>query len=107
MYSSVALSQLEFSVVADFDFMVFHCIFPFFPWRKNEIYSLFGFGLKNLLLCCQGFVSAVSNMRPFVPAVYDFTVAIPKSSPPPTMLRLFRGQPSVVSIWKLGLVKLQ
>ena len=45
----------------------------------------------------QGFVSAVSNMRSFVPAIYDMTVAIPKTSPPPTMLRLFKGQPSVVS----------
>ncbi|MCH84413.1 1-acyl-sn-glycerol-3-phosphate acyltransferase-like protein, partial [Trifolium medium] len=35
-------------------------------------------------------------MRSFVPAVYDVTVAIPKSSPAPTMLRLFKGQPSVV-----------
>ena len=48
----------------------------------------------------QGFVSAVSNMRSFVPAIYDMTVAIPKTSPPPTMLRLFKGQPSVVSKYK-------
>lgn len=47
--------------------------------------------------CFQGFVSAVSHMRSFVPAIYDITVAIPKSSPAPTMLRLFKGQPSVVS----------
>ncbi|GFY98256.1 nuclear RNA polymerase A1 [Actinidia rufa] len=37
-------------------------------------------------------------MRSFVPAIYDVTVAIPKSSPPPTMLRLFKGQPSVVHV---------
>ena len=36
-------------------------------------------------------------MRSFVPAIYDVTVALPKSSPPPTMLRIFKGQPSVVS----------
>jgi len=36
-------------------------------------------------------------MRSFVPAIYDVTVAIPKSSPQPTMLRLFKGQSSVVS----------
>jgi hypothetical protein len=36
-------------------------------------------------------------MRSFVPAIYDVTVAIPKSSPAPTMLRLLQGKPSVVS----------
>lgn len=35
-------------------------------------------------------------MRSFVPAIYDITVAIPKSSAQPTMLRLFKGQSSVV-----------
>lgn len=40
-------------------------------------------------------------MRSFVPAIYDITVAIPKSSPAPTMLRLFEGQPSVVSVLTL------
>lgn len=51
--------------------------------------------------CFQGFVSAVGHMRTFVPAIYDVTVAIPKTSPAPTMLRLFKGQPSVViyCIW--------
>nr|GMD47941.1 1-acyl-sn-glycerol-3-phosphate acyltransferase 2 [Ipomoea batatas] len=34
-------------------------------------------------------------MRTFVPAIYDSTVAIPKSSPVPTMLRMFKGQFSV------------
>lgn len=52
----------------------------------------------NFISCYfQGFVTAVSHMRAFVPAVYDVTLVIPKSSPPPTMLRLFKGQPSVVS----------
>ncbi|KAK4581586.1 hypothetical protein RGQ29_024976 [Quercus rubra] len=37
-------------------------------------------------------------MRSFVPAIYDITVAIPKSSPAPTMLRLFKGQPSVMHV---------
>ncbi|XP_062117648.1 uncharacterized protein LOC133831392 [Humulus lupulus] len=41
----------------------------------------------------------LAYMRSFVPAVYDVTVAIPKTSPPPTiMLRLFKGQPSVVHV---------
>ncbi|XP_031129006.1 1-acyl-sn-glycerol-3-phosphate acyltransferase 2-like [Ipomoea triloba] len=46
----------------------------------------------------QGFVTAVNHMRSFVPAIYEVTVAIPKSSPAPTMLRIFKGQPSVVHI---------
>ncbi|KAF7804099.1 1-acyl-sn-glycerol-3-phosphate acyltransferase 2 [Senna tora] len=41
---------------------------------------------------------SVSHMRSFVPAIYDVTVAIPKSSAAPTMLRLFKGQPSVVHV---------
>ncbi|CAI0377081.1 unnamed protein product [Linum tenue] len=52
---------------------------------------------RNVLIPrTKGFVSAVSNMRTFVPAIYDVTVAIPKSSPQPTMIRLFKGQSSVV-----------
>ncbi|KAF5473307.1 hypothetical protein F2P56_009928 [Juglans regia] len=54
---------------------------------------------RNVLIPrTKGFVSAVSHMRSFVPAIYDITVAIPKSSPPPTMLRLFKGQPSVMHV---------
>nr|AZM65193.1 lysophospholipid acyltransferase 2 [Vitellaria paradoxa] len=54
---------------------------------------------RNVLIPrTKGFVSAVSIMRSFVPAIYDVTVAIPKSSPPPTMLRLFKGQPSVLHV---------
>jgi lysophosphatidic acid acyltransferase/lysophosphatidylinositol acyltransferase len=45
----------------------------------------------------QGFVSAVSIMRDFVPAIYDTTVIVPKDSPQPTMLRILKGQSSVVS----------
>ncbi|MBA0800563.1 hypothetical protein Gohar_010989, partial [Gossypium harknessii] len=54
---------------------------------------------RNVLIPrTKGFVSAVSHMRSFVPAIYDMTVAIPKSSPSPTMLRLFKGQSSVVQV---------
>lgn len=54
---------------------------------------------RNVLIPrTKGFVSAVSHMRSFVPAVYDFTVAIPKSSAPPTLLRLFKRQPSVMHV---------
>ncbi|KAF8398415.1 hypothetical protein HHK36_017342 [Tetracentron sinense] len=53
---------------------------------------------RNVLIPrTKGFVSAVSHMRQFVPAIYDVTVAVPKSQPPPTMLRILKGQPSVVS----------
>uniref|UniRef100_A0A5B7AHZ5 1-acylglycerol-3-phosphate O-acyltransferase n=1 Tax=Davidia involucrata TaxID=16924 RepID=A0A5B7AHZ5_DAVIN len=54
---------------------------------------------RNVLIPrTKGFVSAVSHMRSFVPAIYDVTVSIPKHSPPPTMLRLFKGQSSVVHV---------
>ncbi|XP_028774435.1 1-acyl-sn-glycerol-3-phosphate acyltransferase 2-like [Neltuma alba] len=54
---------------------------------------------RNVLIPrTKGFVSAVSHMRSFVPVIYDVTVAIPKSSSAPTMLRLFKGQPSVVHV---------
>ncbi|KAL9361504.1 hypothetical protein Peur_044289 [Populus x canadensis] len=54
---------------------------------------------RNVLIPrTKGFVSAVSNMRSFVPAIYDVTLAIPKSSPPPTMLNLFKGKSSVVHV---------
>ncbi|KAM7509155.1 hypothetical protein LguiA_019608 [Lonicera macranthoides] len=46
----------------------------------------------------KGFVAAVSHMRSFVPAIYDVTVTVPKDLPAPTMLRLFKGQPSVVHV---------
>ncbi|GAB4851587.1 1-acyl-sn-glycerol-3-phosphate acyltransferase 2 [Ancistrocladus abbreviatus] len=54
---------------------------------------------RNVLIPrTKGFVSAVNHMRAFVPSIYDVTVAIPKSSPLPTMLRLFKGQSSVVHV---------
>ncbi|ONK68777.1 uncharacterized protein A4U43_C05F15890 [Asparagus officinalis] len=54
---------------------------------------------RNVLIPrTKGFVSAVSNMRQFVPAIYDVTVAIPKGRPSPTMLRIFKAQPSVVHV---------
>ncbi|XP_044468179.1 1-acyl-sn-glycerol-3-phosphate acyltransferase 2-like isoform X1 [Mangifera indica] len=54
---------------------------------------------RNVLIPrTKGFVAAVSHMRSFVPAIYDVTVAIPKSSPAPTMVRMFKGQPSVVHV---------
>ncbi|KAL7185215.1 hypothetical protein ACSBR2_027193 [Camellia fascicularis] len=54
---------------------------------------------RNVLIPrTKGFVSAVSEMRSFVPAIYEVTVAIPKSSPPPTMLRLFKGKSSVMHV---------
>ncbi|KAB2098013.1 hypothetical protein ES319_A01G208800v1 [Gossypium barbadense] len=60
---------------------------------------------RNVLIPrTKGFVSAVSHMRSFVPAIYDITVAIPKSSPSPTMLRLFKGQSSVDFTFKFCII---
>lgn len=54
---------------------------------------------RNVLIPrTKGFVSAVSNMRSFVPAIYDITVAIPKDQPSPTMLRILKAQSSEVHI---------
>eukprot|EP01018_Ginkgo_biloba_P025717 Gb_30780 [translate_table: standard] len=54
---------------------------------------------RNLLIPrTKGFVSAVKNLRSFVPAIYDITVAIPKEEPSPTMLRLLKGQNSVMHV---------
>lgn len=46
----------------------------------------------------QGFVSAVTQMRSYVPAIYDCTVAVPSNQKPPTLLRLLRGQPAIVKL---------
>ncbi|KMZ59129.1 1-Acylglycerol-3-Phosphate Acyltransferase [Zostera marina] len=55
---------------------------------------------RNVLIPrTKGFVSSVSNMREFVPAIYDVTVAIPKDSSPPTMLRILNGKSSVVHVY--------
>ncbi|OEL33574.1 1-acyl-sn-glycerol-3-phosphate acyltransferase PLS1 [Dichanthelium oligosanthes] len=54
---------------------------------------------RNVLIPrTKGFVSAVSIMRDFVPAIYDTTVIIPKDSPAPTMLRILKGQSSVLHV---------
>ncbi|KAM0051452.1 putative 1-acylglycerol-3-phosphate O-acyltransferase [Helianthus debilis subsp. tardiflorus] len=54
---------------------------------------------RNVLIPrTKGFVTSVSEMRSFAPAIYDMTVAIPKDSTPPTMLRLFKGQSSVIHV---------
>ncbi|KAI5328589.1 PREDICTED: 1-acyl-sn-glycerol-3-phosphate [Prunus dulcis] len=47
---------------------------------------------RNVLLPRKkGFVSSVSQMRLFVPAIYDSTVSVPNNQPPPTLLRIFQG----------------
>ncbi|OAY81697.1 1-acyl-sn-glycerol-3-phosphate acyltransferase PLS1 [Ananas comosus] len=54
---------------------------------------------RNVLIPrTKGFVSAVSIMRSFVPAIYDVTVAIPKDQRPPTMLGILKRQSSVVHV---------
>ncbi|KAK3004801.1 hypothetical protein RJ639_018427 [Escallonia herrerae] len=52
---------------------------------------------RNVLIPrTKGFVAAVSHLHSFVPAIYNISVDIPKSESPPTMLRMFRRQSSVV-----------
>ncbi|XP_062084039.1 1-acyl-sn-glycerol-3-phosphate acyltransferase 3-like isoform X2 [Humulus lupulus] len=54
---------------------------------------------KNVLIPrTKGFVSAVSYMRSFVPAIYDCTVTTSKNQHPPTLLSMFRGETSVVKV---------
>ncbi|KAK6925641.1 Phospholipid/glycerol acyltransferase [Dillenia turbinata] len=54
---------------------------------------------RNVLIPrTKGFVAAVSNMRSFVPAIYDCTLAVPRSQPKPTMLRILKGQSFVVDV---------
>ncbi|KAJ6299448.1 hypothetical protein OIU76_020419 [Salix suchowensis] len=54
---------------------------------------------KNVLIPrTKGFVSAVTHLRSFVPAIYDATVAVANSQPAPTFLRIFRGQSSVIKV---------
>ncbi|KAJ0973619.1 hypothetical protein J5N97_015584 [Dioscorea zingiberensis] len=54
---------------------------------------------KNVLVPrTKGFVSSVNIMRSFVPAIYDATVAIPKDQPSPTMIRILKGESSVIHL---------
>ncbi|TKY48374.1 1-acyl-sn-glycerol-3-phosphate acyltransferase 2 [Spatholobus suberectus] len=47
---------------------------------------------RNVLIPrTKGFVTAVENLRAFVPAIYDCTYAVPKSEASPTLLRIFKG----------------
>lgn len=50
-----------------------------------------------VLVFLQGFVTTVSHLRSFVPAIYNLTVAIPKTEQQPTLLRIFQRRSSVVS----------
>ncbi|KAH7294558.1 hypothetical protein KP509_27G007400 [Ceratopteris richardii] len=54
---------------------------------------------RNVLIPrTKGFVSAVTNLRSFMPAVYDITIAIPKGKPSPTLLGLINRQPTTVQV---------
>ncbi|XP_076905848.1 1-acyl-sn-glycerol-3-phosphate acyltransferase 2-like [Bidens hawaiensis] len=54
---------------------------------------------RNVLIPrTKGFVTSVSEMRSFAPAIIDMTVAIPRDSTPPTMLRLFKGNGKIQHI---------
>ncbi|XP_020223122.1 1-acyl-sn-glycerol-3-phosphate acyltransferase 3 isoform X2 [Cajanus cajan] len=54
---------------------------------------------RNVLIPrTKGFVTAVANLRGFVPAIYDCTYAVPKSEASPTLLRIFKGMSSSVKV---------
>ncbi|XP_019058526.1 PREDICTED: 1-acyl-sn-glycerol-3-phosphate acyltransferase 3 [Tarenaya hassleriana] len=54
---------------------------------------------RNVLIPrTKGFVTAVTHMRSFVPAIYDCTLAVPRTQPSPTLLRIFSGQSSEVNL---------
>ena len=91
------------NVVLPLDFIFMHTS-QFWECRDSILLVWSEIFISIISVCYQGFVSAVSHMRSFVPAVYDVTVAIPKTQPSPTMLRLFKGQPSAVSQQKLRIL---
>ncbi|CAH2036388.1 unnamed protein product, partial [Thlaspi arvense] len=54
---------------------------------------------RNVLIPrTKGFVSAVSHIRSFVPAIYDCTFTVQNNQPTPTLLRMFSGQSSEVNL---------
>lgn len=54
---------------------------------------------RNVLIPrTKGFVSAVSHIRSFVPAIYDCTLTVRNNQPTPTLLRMFSGQSSELNL---------
>ncbi|VVB00589.1 unnamed protein product [Arabis nemorensis] len=54
---------------------------------------------RNVLIPrTKGFVFAVTQIRSFVPAIYDCTLSVHKNQPTPTLLRMFSGQSSEVNL---------
>ncbi|KFK35863.1 hypothetical protein AALP_AA4G046700 [Arabis alpina] len=54
---------------------------------------------RNVLIPrTKGFVSAVTQIRSFVPAIYDCTLTVQNNQPTPTLLRMFCGQSSEVNL---------
>ncbi|CAH8255267.1 unnamed protein product [Arabidopsis lyrata] len=54
---------------------------------------------RNVLIPrTKGFVSAVSQIRSFVPAIYDCTFTVHNNQPTPTLLRMFSRQSSEVNL---------
>ncbi|KAL0680076.1 hypothetical protein Bca4012_008057 [Brassica carinata] len=54
---------------------------------------------RNVLIPrTKGFVSAVTHMRSFVPAIYDCTYTVQKKQTTPILLRMFGGQSSEVNL---------
>ncbi|CAJ1955636.1 unnamed protein product [Sphenostylis stenocarpa] len=54
---------------------------------------------RNVLIPrTKGFVTAVDNLRTFIPAIYDCTYAVPKTETSPTLLRIFKGISCTVKV---------
>ncbi|XP_031281556.1 1-acyl-sn-glycerol-3-phosphate acyltransferase PLS1-like [Pistacia vera] len=54
---------------------------------------------KNVLIPRKkGFVAAIENLRSFVPAIYDVTIAIPKSYPTPSLFRILKRESTPITI---------
>ncbi|CAN8288312.1 unnamed protein product [Cochlearia groenlandica] len=54
---------------------------------------------RNVLIPrTKGFVSAVSHVRSFVPAIYDCTLTVKNNQTTPTLLSMFSGQSSEVNL---------
>ena len=65
----------------------------------EEIQYFVVFGVMHYTFCANLISSLFFSLSfLFVPAIYDTTVIIPKDSPAPTMLRILKGQSSVVSV---------
>ncbi|RID49425.1 hypothetical protein BRARA_H00226 [Brassica rapa] len=68
------------------------------PTPRNVLIPRTKVSLTVTFSSLQGFVSAVTHMRSFVPAIYDCTYTVDKKQTTPTLLRMFSGQSSEVNL---------